>query len=87
MENLATFRPPSDHGGTSGFSVRARSNDSPHPAQHEQIQLARRPRSSYAYGSDAGGHARTEVLTFARGVQMLLLSAGPRSICLPRGFQ
>ena len=42
MENLATLRPFACHGGTGHFLVRPGRDDSPHLAQHEQIQLARR---------------------------------------------
>ncbi len=42
MENLALVRPFAGHGGPGYFSVRFGSNDPPHFAQHEQVQLARR---------------------------------------------
>ncbi len=42
MENLAFVRPFAGHGGPGYFSVRFGSNDPPHFAQHEQVQLARR---------------------------------------------
>ena len=40
MENLAFVRPFAGHGGPGYFSVRFGSNDPPHFAQHEQVQLA-----------------------------------------------
>ncbi len=42
MAYLATLRSSQSHGGSGDFSVRSGSNDSPHFAQHEQVQLARR---------------------------------------------
>ena len=41
MENMAPLRSPASHGGSRDFLVWSGSNDSPHPAVNEQIQLAR----------------------------------------------
>ena len=42
MENLATLRPFACHGTERNFLVLTGRDDSPHLAQHQQIQLARR---------------------------------------------
>ena len=41
MENMAPLRSSQSHGGSRDLFVRTRSNDSPHSAVNEQIQLAR----------------------------------------------
>ena len=41
MENMAPLRSSASHGGSRDLLVRTRSNDSPHSAVNEQIQLAR----------------------------------------------
>ena len=43
MANLATLRPPASHGGSRNFSVWPGSHDPFGLAQHQQIQLVRRP--------------------------------------------
>ena len=41
MENMAPLRSSASHGGSRDLLVRTCSNDSPHSAVNEQIQLAR----------------------------------------------
>jgi len=60
VENMAPLRSPASHGGSRDLLVRTRSDDSPHPAINEQIQLARWSKS----GTDGAKRpdARTIVL-------------------------
>ena len=69
MENLATLRPIACHGTAGHFLVWPGRDDSPHLAQHQQIQLARRcEKTRRCIGAklaaaDCGGIARrTQVL-------------------------
>jgi hypothetical protein len=68
VENLATFRPLASHGGSGYFFVCSGSNDSPHFAQHQQIQLARRRKETRSSIGSKLSHARrsscSKVLTF-----------------------
>ena len=87
MENLATLRPFACHGTAGHFLVWPGSDDSPHLAQHQQIQLARRrekTRSSIGAklaAADFGGITRrTQVLIQdlpSRCCHLISLNAAP----------
>ena len=70
MENLATLRPFACHGAAGYFLVWPGRDDSPHLAQHQQIQLARRRENTR--GSIGAKLAAARLGGIARRAQVLI---------------
>ena len=84
MAYLATLRPSQSHGGSGDLLVRAGSHDSPHSAQHQQIQLARwRQKACCSIGAKLA-HARSSAsgqVLIVVTTQTLSLNMIQHSVC------
>ena len=81
MENLATLRPIACNGRAGHFPVWPGSDDSPHFAQHQQIQLARRRKEIRSSIGAKLAHARRSSCSEVLKLGSTAGAARPQQVC------